>query len=54
MRQIDDNLIVTIATIQALFMSLLIQAATWLQLQRQATIPVSYFRVVQKPSFLSK
>ena len=43
MRQIDDNLIVTIATIQALFMSLLIQAATWLQLQRQATIPVSFF-----------
>ena len=42
MRQIDDNLIVTIATIQALFMSLLIQAATWLQLQRQATIPVSF------------
>ena len=42
MRQMDDNLIVRIATIQALFMCLLIQAATWLQLQRQATIPVSF------------
>ena len=42
MRQMDDNLIVRIATIQAVFMCLLIQAATWLQLQRQATIPVSF------------
>ena len=42
MRQMDDNLIVRIATIQAIFMSLLIQAATWLQLQRQPTIPVSF------------
>ena len=42
MRQMNDNLIVGIATIQAIFMCLLIQAATWLQLQRQATIPVSF------------
>ena len=42
MRQMDDNLIVRIATIQAIFMSLIIQAATWLQLQRQPTIPVSF------------
>ena len=42
MRLMDDNLIVRIATIQAVFMCLLIQAATWLQLQRQATIPVSF------------
>ena len=42
MRQMDDNLIARIATIQAIFMCLLIQAATWLQLQRQATIPVSF------------
>ena len=42
MRQMDDNLIVGITTVQAIFMCLLIQAATWLQLQRQATIPVSF------------
>ena len=42
MRKMDDNLIVRIATIQAVFMCLVIQAATWLQLQRQATIPVSF------------
>ena len=42
MRLMDDNLVVTIATIQAIFMSLIIQAATWLQLQRQPTIPVSF------------
>ena len=42
MRQMDDNLIVRIATIQAIFMCLIIQAATWLQLQRQPTIPVSF------------
>ena len=43
MRQMDDNLIVRIATIQAIFMSLFFQAATWLQLQGQETIPVSFF-----------
>ena len=40
MRQMDDNLIVRIATIQAIFMCLLFQAATWLQLQRVQTMPV--------------
>ena len=35
MRQIDDNLIVTIATIQAIVMSLFFTAATWLQLHGQ-------------------
>ena len=44
MRQMDDNLIVRIATIQAIFMCLIIQAATWLQLQRQPTIPVSFLQ----------
>jgi hypothetical protein len=34
MRQMDDNLIVRIATIQAIFMSLLF-TVTWLQLQGQ-------------------
>ena len=43
MRQMDDNLIVRIATIQAIVMSLFFQAATWLQLQGQETIPVSFF-----------
>ena len=43
MRQMDDNLIVRIATIQAIVLSLLFQAATWFQLQGQATIPVSFF-----------
>ena len=43
MRQVDDNLIVRIATIQAIVMSLFFQGATWLQLQRQLTIPVSFF-----------
>ena len=35
MRQMDDNLIVRIATIQAIVMSLLLTAATWLQLHGQ-------------------
>ena len=35
MRQMDDNLIVRIATIQAIVMSLLLTAATWLQLYGQ-------------------
>jgi hypothetical protein len=49
MRQMDDNLIVRIATIQAIFMTLLIQAFTWFQLQRQPTIPVSLFKIIIKP-----
>ena len=43
MRQMDDNLIVRIASIQAIFLSLLFQAATWFQLQGQEKIPVSFF-----------
>ena len=43
MRQMEDNLVVRIATIQAIFMSLLFQAASWFQLQHQLTIPVSFF-----------
>ena len=43
MRQMDDNLIVRIATIQAIFMSLFFNAVSWLQLQHQLTIPVSFF-----------
>ena len=42
MRQMDDNLIVRIATIQAIIMSLFFNGATWLQLQSQPTMPVSY------------
>ena len=42
MRQMDDNLIVAISTIQAIFMSLIFTAATWLQLQHQPTILVSF------------
>ena len=43
MRQMDDNLIVRIATIQAIFMSLLF-TVTWLQLQGQRfRSPVSSF-----------
>ena len=45
MRQMDDNLIVRIASIQAIFLSLLFQVATWFQLQGQATIPVSFFHI---------
>ena len=41
-RQMDDNLIVRISTIQAIFMSLFFNAASWLQLQHQLTIPVSF------------
>ena len=51
MRLMDDNLIVTIATTQAIFMSLLINAATWLQLQRQPTIPVSVFLLKLHPRY---
>ena len=53
MRLMDDNLIVTIATTQAIFMSLLINAATWLQLQRQPTIPVSLYKIIIKPKTYS-
>ena len=42
MRQMDDNLIVRIATIQAIIMSLLFNGAAWLQLQSQPTMPVSF------------
>jgi hypothetical protein len=45
MRQMDDNLIVRIATIQTIIMTLLIQAFAWFQLQRQPTIPVSLFKM---------
>mgnify|MGYP001161618651 FL=1 len=45
MRQMDDNLIVRIATIQAILLSLLFQAATWFQLQGQETIPVSFSHI---------
>ena len=41
MRQMDDNLIVRIATIQAISMSLLF-TATWLHLQGQHRITVSF------------
>jgi hypothetical protein len=44
MRLMDDNLIVRIATLQAIVMSLLFQGATWLQLQGQPTIPVKFER----------
>ena len=43
MKQMDDNLIVGIATIQAIFMSLFFNGASWLQLKHQLTIPVSFF-----------
>ena len=46
MRQMDDNLLVRIATIQAIVMSLLFQTASWVQLQHQPTIPVSFFSSV--------
>ncbi len=42
MRLMDDNLIVRIATIQAIVMSLFFTSATWLQLQSQPTMPVSF------------
>ena len=42
MRQMDDNLIVRIATIQAIVMSLLFTAVSWLQINGQrSTIQVS-------------
>ena len=42
MRQMDDNLIVRIATIEAIILSLLFTLCK-LQLQGQETIPVSFF-----------
>ena len=53
MRQMDDNLIVRIATIQAIFMTLLIQSFTWFQLQRQPTIPVSLFKIIIKQKHIA-
>ena len=46
MRQMNDNLIVGITTVQAIFMSLLFSAATWIQIQRQPTPPVSFFSTI--------
>ena len=46
MRQMDDNLIVRIATIQAIVMSLFFTGATWFQLQSQPTMPVSFFIII--------
>ena len=43
MKQMDDNIIVRIATIQAIVMSLLFNTATWLQLQGQPFVfPVRF------------
>ena len=46
-KRMDDNLIVRICTVKAIVLSLLFQAATWFQLQGQATIPVSFFIFLQ-------
>ena len=43
MRQMDDNLIVRIATIQAIIMTLLFEAASWSGSPFQGQPPVSYF-----------
>ena len=52
MRQMDDNLIVGITTVQAIFMSLLFSVATWIQIQRQPTPPVSFFSaILPRPAF---
>ena len=52
MRQMNDNLIVGITTVQAIFMSLLFSAATWIQIQRQPTPPVSFFStILPRPAF---
>jgi hypothetical protein len=53
MRQMDDTLIVRIATIQAIFMTLLIQSFTWFKLQRQPTIPVSLFKIIIKQKHIA-
>ena len=47
MRQMDDNLIVKIATIEAIILSLLFTLCK-LQLQGQETIPVSFFISARK------
>jgi hypothetical protein len=48
MRQMDDNLIVRIATIQAIVVSLLFTAATWLKIQGQGMgLQVSFFLSVR-------
>ena len=51
MRQMDDNLIVRIASIQAIFLSLLFQAATWIQLKGQEAIPVSISAVLDNTKY---
>ena len=43
MRQMDDNLIVRIATIQAIVMTLLFEAASWSGSPFQGQPPVSFF-----------
>ena len=49
MRQMDDNLIVRIATIQAIVMSLLFTAVTWLQINGQRTgIQVSFLFLLRE------
>ena len=51
MRQVDDDLIVRIATIQAIFMSLFF-TVTWLQLQSQGfRSPVSSFYLFSATEF---
>ena len=54
MKQMDDNLIVRIATIQAVVMSLLFSAANWLKIHGQAVgLQVSFFSVLIILSFSS-
>jgi hypothetical protein len=43
MRQMDDNLIVRIATIQSMVMTLLFEAASWSGSPFQGQPPVSFF-----------
>ena len=52
MRQMDDNLIVGIATIQAIVMSLLFTAVTWLQINGQRTgIQVSFLFLLRESAY---
>ena len=52
MRQMDDNLIVGIATIQAIVMSLLFTAVTWLQIDGQHTgIQVSFLFLLRESAY---
>ena len=54
MKQMDDNLIVRIATIQAVVMSLLFSAANWLKIHGQAVgLQVRFFSVLIILSFSS-